>query len=275
VTTSVKPFELEEQTLGARSWPDRLSSWAWPSLTALGALFIWEAAVRVFDVPEFVLPTPSAVLEELWLERAQLFSQGAITLRAILLGFGLGIGVGVPAALLITYSRIFDKAVYPLLIFSQTIPKIAVAPVFIVWFGFGLLPKVLIAFLICFFPIVIDTVIGLRSVEPNAIDLIRSMGGSRAEAFRRVRIPHALPYFFSGLKIAITLAVVGAVVGEFVGSTTGLGFLIVEASGFLKNRLLFGAIIVLTVIGVALFYMVNLIERLMLPWHVTQRTEQL
>src|SRR5690606_38346602 len=135
--------------------------------------------------------------------------------------------------------------------------------------------KILIAFLICFFPIVIDTVIGLRSVQPESIQLIRSMGGSKAEVFRRVRIPHSLPYFFNGLKIAVTLAVVGAIVGEFIGSSTGLGFMIVEASGFLRNRLLFAAILVLTLIGVVLFYIVYALERLLLPWHVTQRSEGL
>lgn len=253
----------------------RTLDWLWPVGTAFATLVVWELAVRLLEVPEFVLPAPTAVLHEFWIKRGDLAASGLVTLRAIVAGFLLAIATSVPLALLIAYSRPFEKAVYPLLVFSQTIPKVAVAPVFVVWFGFGSLPKILIAFLICFFPIVIDTVIGLRSVQPEAVKLIRSMGGSKAEVFRRVRIPHSLPYFFSGLKIAVTLAVVGAVVGEFIGSSTGLGFTIVEASGFLRNRLLFAAILVLTLIGVALFYVVAFLERLLLPWHVTQRSEGL
>lgn len=251
--------------------PERFSAVAWPLGTTLGAVLLWELGVRVFDVPSFVLPTPSDVLVTIVEERVRLWDNSLATLWAIIAGFVLAVGVSVPLALLIVYSPTFDKAVYPLLVFSQTVPKIAVAPIFIVWFGFGVTPKVLIAFLICFFPIVIDSVIGLRSVPPEMVDLIRSMGGTRREAFRRVRIPNALPYFFSGLKIAITFAVVGAVVGEFVGSTRGLGFVIIQASSFLNTRLLFAAILVLTLIGVVLFYAVDALERLLVPWHVTRR----
>jgi NitT/TauT family transport system permease protein len=251
----------------------RLSDVGWPLGTVLVALVIWEFSVGLFDVPHFVLPPPSEVLEVTWTERERLTNHGIATLIAILAGFGLAVAVSVPIALLIVYSQVFEKAVYPLIVFSQTVPKIAIAPVFIVWFGFGVTPKVLIAFLICFFPIVIDTAIGLRSVPPEMVDLIRSMGGSRREVFRRVRIPNALPYFFSGLKIGITLAVVGAVVGEFVGATRGLGFVILQASAFLNARLLFAAVLVLTVIGVALFYMIEILERVFIPWHVTKRTE--
>lgn len=249
-----------------------LTDVAWPVGTVAALLLVWEIGVRAFEVPEFVLPPPSGIAAELWGERALLADNGLATLWAVLGGFGLAIAVSVPLAFLIVYSPVLEKAVYPLLVFSQTVPKIAIAPLFIVWFGFGVLPKVLIAFLICFFPVVIDTVIGLRSVSPEMLDLVRSMGGSRLEAFRRIRVPNALPYFFSGLKIAITLAVVGAIVGEFVGSTRGLGFVIVQASSFLDNRLLFAAVLVLTLIGVVLFYLVDLLERLLVPWHVTRRS---
>ena len=252
----------------------RVENLAWPGGTAILAVVLWEVGVRIFDVPTFVLPAPSEVLVVIGQERVRLWENGLVTLWAILAGFGLAILVSVPLAAMIVYSRIFEKAVYPLLIFSQTVPKIAVAPIFIVWFGFGTTPKVLIAFLICFFPVVIDTVIGLRSVAPESLDLIRSMGGTKRDIFMRVRVPNALPYFFSGLKIAITLAVVGAVVGEFVGSTRGLGFVIIQASSFLNTRLLFAAIIVLTVIGVVLFYLVDVLERLFISWHVTQRGDQ-
>ncbi|MGH9118795.1 MAG: ABC transporter permease [Acidimicrobiales bacterium] len=248
-----------------------VSAVGWPLGTTLVAIVLWELGVRVFDVPQYVLPAPSQVLITILDERVRLYENGLVTLWAVLAGFALAIAVSVPLALLIVYSKLFERAVYPLLVFAQTVPKISVAPIFIVWFGFGVTPKVLIAFLICFFPIVIDTAIGLRSVQPEMVDLIRSMGGSRLEVFRRVRIPNALPYFFSGLKIAVTLAVVGAVVGEFVGSTKGLGFVLIQASSFLNARLLFAAIVVLTLIGVALFYLVDYLERLLVPWHVTRR----
>lgn len=239
----------------------------------LAAVLLWELGVRAFDVPEFVLPAPSGILAEFWLQRSQLMQASLVTLWAVLAGFGLAVVVSVPLAFLIVFSRHFEKAVYPLLVFSQTIPKIAIIPVFVVWFGFGVLPRVLVAFLICFFPIVIDSVVGLRSVQPEAIDLIKSMGGSKFEVFRRVRVPNALPYFFAGLKVAMTLAVVGAIVGEFVGSTSGLGFIIVQASGFLNTRLMFAAILAISLIGVALFYVIDLLERLLVPWHITKRTE--
>lgn len=251
----------------------QFSTWAWPGLTAAAIFVLWEFGVRLFEIPEYILPAPTVILQELWFERILLVENGVITLWAIVAGFALAVAVSVPLALLIVYSKSFEKAVYPLLVFSQTVPKIAIAPVFVVWFGFGVLPKVLIAFLICFFPVVIDTVVGLRSVQPEALQLIRSMGGSKWEIFRRVRIPNALPYFFSGLKVAITLAVVGAVVGEFVGSSDGLGFVILQASSQLDNRLLFAAILVLTLIGVVLFYLVDLLEKIFVPWHVTRRAE--
>jgi NitT/TauT family transport system permease protein len=245
----------------------------WPLGAVLILLVAWEMGVRILDVPSYVLAPPTAIVVELFAEWDNLWMHSLATLSAVLAGFGLGIIVSVPLAFAIVYSKLLEKTVYPLLIFSQTVPKIAIVPLFIVWFGFGVLPKVLIAFLICFFPIVIDTIIGLRSVPPESVDLIRSMGGSRLESFRRVRIPNALPYFFSGLKVAITLAVVGAVVGEFVGSTRGLGFVIVQASSFLNSELMFAAIFLLTLIGVALFYLVDLIERALVPWHVTRRSE--
>jgi NitT/TauT family transport system permease protein len=241
--------------------------------TVLVALLAWEAGIHLFRVPEFVLPAPSVVLREVLLEWDRLLDHGIATVWAVLGGFVLAVAIGAPLAFLIVYAPWFEKAMYPLLVFSQTVPKISIIPVFVVWFGFGLTSKLLVAFLVCFFPVVIDTVVGLRSVPQEAVDLIRSMGGSRLEVFRRVRIPSALPYFFSGLKVAVTLALVGAVVGEFVGSTRGLGFLIVQASGMMKNRLVFAGILVLSAIGIVLFYLVELLERILIPWHVTRRVE--
>jgi NitT/TauT family transport system permease protein len=257
----------------SRRWRARVADVAWPLGTALAALAVWEVGIRAFGVPEFILPAPSVVLGEVVREWDRLLDHGLVTLWAVLAGFGLAVAIGAPLAFLIVYAPWFEKATYPLLVFSQTIPKISIIPVFVVWFGFGLVSKLLVAFLVCFFPIVIDSAVGLRSVPGEAVDLIRSMGGSRLEVFLRVRVPNALPYFFSGLKVAVTLALVGAVVGEFVGSTKGLGFLIVQASGLLNNRLVFAAILVLSALGVALFYVIDVLERILLPWHVTRRVE--
>lgn len=245
-----------------------------PIATALALLLLWEAAIRGFDVPGFVLPPPSGILAEFWTARADILRHSIATLSAVVLGFLLATLLALPLAFAIVLWRSFERAVYPILVASQTVPKIAIIPLLVVWFGFGQVPKLILALLISFFPIVIDTTVGLRSVPSAAVDLIRSMGGSRWDVFRYVRIPTSLPYAFSGLKIGITLAVVGAVVGEFVGSTEGLGVMIVRASGVLNTRLVFAGIIALSVLGIALFYVVVGFERLFVSWHASQRSTE-
>ena len=165
--------------------------------------------------------------------------------------------------MLIAGSRTVESYVYPLLVFSQSIPKIAIAPLFVVWFGFGMLPKVLSAFLLGFFPVVVSAVQGFKSVEPDMLDLARSMEANRLQIFRMVSLPHALPAIFAGLKVSITLAVVGAVVGEFVGSNSGIGFVLqIARSATSTCRLMFAALVVLSLIGVILFWILDVIERL-------------
>src|ERR1700730_10955304 len=186
----------------------------------------------------------------------------------ILLGFALSVAVGVPLALAIYLWRPFERVVYPLLISSQAVPKVAVAPLFLVWFGFGLVPKVLIAFLIAFFPVVINTVMGLAGLAGAEGYLAQSMGFGATATFFKFRLPNALPAIFAGLKISITLAVFGAVVGEFVGGDAGLGYLLMVANGSMDTRLLFAGIVALTVLGVVLFLLVELAERLAIPRHI-------
>jgi NitT/TauT family transport system permease protein len=164
-----------------------------------------------------------------------------------------------------------ESYVYPLLVFSQSIPKVAIAPLFVVWFGFGIFPKIISAFLLGFFPVVVSTVMGFKSVEPDMIDLARSMGGSRLQTFFKISLPQALPAIFSGLKVSITLAVVGAVVGEFVGSNSGIGYVLQVANGNFDLPLMFAALVVLSSIGVLLFAAIDVVERLMIPWHASQR----
>lgn len=247
---------------------------AWPVGVTAAMLVLWEVASRAFNIPEFVLPPPSEILTEFWLARGSLLGHSIATFNAVVVGFLLATLLALPLAFAIVLWRPFERAVYPLLVASQTIPKIAIVPLLVVWFGFGWLPKLILAMLISFFPIVIDTTVGLRSVPPAAVDLIRSMGGSRWDVFRYVRIPTSLPYAFSGFKIGVTLAVVGAVVGEFVGSTQGLGVMIVRASGVLNTPLVFAGIIALSILGVALFYIVVALERIFVSWHVSQRSTE-
>lgn len=246
-----------------------------PLFAVLAALIAaWHFSVTLFEIPAYLVPSPTAVLRrgiEAW---DSLLRNSWVTLKEVLLGFTLSVLVGIPLAITIVYSRVLEGVLYPLLIASQAIPKIAIAPLLIVWVGFGTMPKVLMAFLISFFPIVIDTIVGLRSTEPEMLHLARAMRASSLTTFRRVRIPNALPNLFGGLKIAITLAVVGAVAAEFVGADAGLGYLLVVASGQLDTPLLFAALIVLSMIGVGLFALLAAAERVLLPWHVSQRREQ-
>jgi NitT/TauT family transport system permease protein len=247
--------------------------WAAPTLTVLGTLVLWEIAVRAFQVPEYLLPAPSEVAGALRAEWAYLALHTAITLYEILWGFGLAILVAVPLAMLIVASPPFERAVYPLLVASQSVPKIAIAPLLIFWAGLGVFPKILVAFLIAFFPVVIDTVVGLRSVEPEMLHLARSMGASGLKVFLKIRLPNALPHIFAGLKVAVTLAVVGAIVGEFIQADRGLGYALLQANAMLNTKLSFATIVILATIGVVLFLAVDRIERWLIPWHASRRSE--
>jgi NitT/TauT family transport system permease protein len=246
----------------------RVSGVVSPILVVVTLIALWEAATHVFVIPPFLLPAPSAIALSMQANAALLLTNGWITTVEIVLGFLLSIVVGIPLALAIFLWPPFSRSVLPLLVSSQAMPKVAIAPLLLVWFGFGLLPKVLIAFLIAFFPIVINTAVGLGSIEPEKIYLARSMGFGATATFFKIRLPNALPAIFGGLKISITLAVVGAVVGEFVGGDAGLGYLLMVATGSMDTQLLFGGIVALTILGVALFVLVELAERLAIPRHI-------
>src|SRR5215831_6172083 len=261
--------EPEASTEGSperREWRARIRNVLYPVGIVLGVLVIWEVATRMLEVPAFLLPPPSAIAVSFVANASLLLFHGWITTAEILLGFALSIVVGIPLAIFLWPT--FSRSVLPLLVSSQAMPKVAVAPLFLVWFGFGLLPKVLIAFLIAFFPVVISTAVGLASIEPEKIYLARSMGFGAIATFFKFRLPNALPAIFGGLKISITLAVVGAVVGEFVGGDAGLGYLLMVANGSMDTRLLFAGIVALTVLGVVLFLLVELAERLAIPRHI-------
>ena len=251
----------------------RAAAWLRPLLFLLLLVVVWDLAIRIFQIPPYQVPAPKDVVITLWQEWPMLLEQSVTTTVATIEGFLLSAAFGIPVAMMIAGSRTVESYVYPLLVFSQSIPKIAVAPLFVVWFGFGMLPKVLSAFLLGFFPVVVSAVQGFKSVEPDMLDLARAMEASRLQTFRMVSLPHALPAIFAGLKVSITLAVVGAVVGEFVGSNSGIGFVLQRSIGTFELPTMFAALVVLALIGVILFWILDVIERLAIPWHASQRQE--
>ena len=249
------------------------AAYVYPLATVVLVLLAWEAAARLGYVPRYLLPAPTGILARGSQLATFLVRESLVTLQEVLLGFGLSVALGVPLAIGLVAWPSFQRAVYPLLVGTQVVPKLAIAPLFLVWFGFGMPSKVLVAFLVAFFPIVIDSVIGLRSVETAKLYVARAAGAGELQLFWLVRLPNALPFIFGGMKVSITLAVVGALVGEFVAAESGLGRVLLSANGNMDTELLFAAIFALVIIGVALFLVLEGIERLMLPWHVSQRRE--
>ena len=267
--------ELAAETLQRRrahTRRDRIAAFGYPIGMMAALVLVWEAATRLLSIPPFLLPAPSLIAQSMDANAAVLIKNSVGTTLEIVLGFALSVAVGVPLALAIFLWKPFARSIYPLLVSSQAVPKVAVAPLFLVWFGFGLLPKVLIAFLIAFFPIVINTAMGLAALEREKIYLAQSMGLGSWATFWKIQLPNALPSIFAGLKISITLAVVGAVVGEFVGGQGGLGYLLLIANGNMDTALLFAGIVALTLVGVVLFAVIGLVERLVLPPHAVERT---
>jgi len=263
---SIEQIEAREKDRRSRQKAyDRVSAVVYPVATLAAAILLWEVGVRAFKVPPFLAPPPS-MLVGTFVEHSNLILYNTWrTTIEILLGYFASILIGVPLAFGIFMWPSFARTVLPLLISSQAIPKVAIAPLLLVWFGFGLFPKVLVAFLIAFFPVVISTAVGLSSIEPEKIYLARSMGLSATATFFKIRLPNALPSIFAGLKISITLAVVGAVVGEFVGGEAGLGYMLMVANGSMDTPLLFAGLIALTVQGVVLYALVEWAEYLAIP----------
>ena len=250
---------------------DRIRAVLIPTGVLAGTLVLWELVWRVFNVPQFVVPLPSGILVETWQWRAHLLWHGWVTLYETLGGFALSIAVGTPLAVMIVYSPLLRRAVYPLLVVTQAVPKVAIAPVLLLLLGAGQTSKIVVAFLVAFFPIVVDTATGLAATPPELLDLSRSYRASAFKTFVKVRFPMALPFFFSGLKVAVTLSVIGAVVGEFVGSDQGLGYVIVSATSYWKSNLAFAAMLLLAVMAIGLFALVELVERLVCPWFAFSR----
>jgi len=237
----------------------------------IGVLLLWEGGCDFLRTPAYLLPPPSMILAEIWSDPSYYLAQSLATLFTTLLGFFLALLVGVIAAVGITYSKILESTLYTLLVSLNSIPKIALAPLFIIWLGTGVTSKVAVSFLIALFSIVIDSVLGLRSADPEALDLLKTMHGTPFQALVKIRMPTALPYMFAGMKVAVSLALVGAIAGEFVASQEGLGYVILTAEGMFQTTRVFAAIILLGVMGTLLFYAVELAEQVCCPWHVSRR----
>ncbi|HEY0419722.1 MAG TPA: ABC transporter permease [Acetobacteraceae bacterium] len=234
-------------------------------------LVAWELLARLLRIPAYVLPAPTVILANVGTNWRSLVSAAAFTVQPMVLGFLVAVVLGVLIALAIAFSRPVQAVAYPLLVFLQIVPKIAVAPLFIIWFGFGMTPKVLLVFLLSFFPIVVAAITAFRSIEPEIIELVRSTGAGRLRTFRMVQLPHALPALFGGFKVAAALAATAAVVAEFVASDRGLGYLLMEYNGNLDTAGSFAAVFTLSALGLALYGIVEILEGLAVPWHVSRR----
>lgn len=261
VTTTTSPGGAASSIV-SRSLESLRSSWPAIALIVI-IVAVWQAVSVAGIVEKYVLPAPWDIVSAMVANFDLYWSASLPTLTAILLGFGISILIALPIAIGMVYSPLLQRAIYPLLVLSQVVPKVALAPLFIIWFGFGTPPKIFMVVLIAFFPLVVDAVVGFQAARPESLMLVRSMGASRWQAFWKVRFPWALPSIFAGAKVAITLAVVGAVVAEFVGADKGLGVVITQARGNLDTVAVFAGIGYLSIIGLVLFASVSLLERVL------------
>lgn len=259
--------------VGAK-WVGKIAAHSKTILSFAGLLLVWELAVRILDIKLYILPPPSVVFMALFTKSTTIANAAWFTAQPMLIGFGFAVVIGIALALAFAVSRLFEAIVYPQIVFLQIIPKIAVAPLFMIWFGYGLTSKVLIVFLLSFFPVVISAVQAFRSVDPDIMDLGRVTGASSWRLFWKVQVPHALPTLFTGIKVAAALAATAAVVAEFVSSDRGLGYLLVDYTNRFDTPGVFAAILVLSFMGLLLYGAVELIERLTIPWHVSRRTAE-
>jgi putative hydroxymethylpyrimidine transport system permease protein len=246
--------------------------WLLPTLLLAARVGAWQLAAstgflaEVLGLESYLVPSPAEVAESLWQSRSLLAENAWVTLREIILGLVCALVAGVGFAVLMHLSRTIRDASYPLIVASQTIPIVVIAPILLVWLGFGIGPKIVVVALICFFPITVNVLAGLGAASPDAIKLMRSLDASRSQVFRRVETPAALPSFFTGAKIAVVLAPIGAVFGEWAGSSSGLGHLILVDGGYLEVARQFAAIAVLSAIGLVLIGLLALVERLVVTW---------
>jgi NitT/TauT family transport system permease protein len=245
---------------------DRIAALVYPLLSFLALLGLWQFGVRAAGVPEYILPLPSEFLARLWAERVLIGEHAWVTAKEIVLGFLMSTAISIPLGFLIVSWKPLERALYPLIVFFQLIPKIAIAPLFVVWFGFGPFPKVLLTFLLCFFPTLVASMTGFRAIDERVLYLTKSMGASGWQTFVHVRLPAALTYIFAGLKVSIVFAATGAIVVEFVGANAGLGYLLLRGTSYLDMPLIFAVLVALAMVGIVASYLVQFAETVVMPW---------
>jgi NitT/TauT family transport system permease protein len=238
---------------------------------AIAFVVLWETVVVVFEVPRYIVPAPSAVFRQFVRHFPLIWHYTLVTGAETLIGYMIAVVIGVPLSMLVAFSPFLERTLYPSAVALEMVPKIAFAPIFVTWFGFGFAPKMVIVFMVCFFPILLNGILAFRSLSMELIHFSRSTGADPWTMFWRIRVPAALPQVFVGLKGAATNATVGAVISEWIGGDAGLGYFLQIASGDLRTDLSFGIIFMLAALGLALFYTVTWVERLLIPWHISQR----
>ena len=242
-----------------------------PVLIILGLVLVWEVCVRTMSIPAWQLPPPSLIILELILSIELLLEHTVVTLLEIVVGFAISLLIGLVLSAGIAYSSLLQRSIYPIVISSQTVPIIAIAPLLLIWVGYGLAPKVIIVAIICFYPIVVNTVDGLKAIDPDMVNMLRALGATKFQVFRKLQIPTALPFIFSGIKISISVSVIAAVIGEWVGASAGLGYLIIYSQPLFLTSRVFAAILILAVMGVSLFVLAVVAERLSMPWYFNEK----
>lgn len=250
----------------AFTWSAATRHWLPAVVLLLVTVALWEAAVRIFSISSFVIPAPTKIMQALVAQWGALIHATVVTAGEILFGFLVSVGVGIALALVIVRFDWLGRALYPLVVLFQNVPKVALAPIFILWFGYGLMPKIGLILVIAFFPVTLSMLAGMQSVDNSLLALMNSVGAGPTQILLRIRVPHSLPSLMAGTKIAATLSVIGAIVGEFAGASDGLGYVIQFASTQLDTAQVFAALLLVSVLGIAFYYAAEVLERVVVPW---------
>ncbi len=257
---------LSSMPTPAFTWSAATKHWLPAVILLLVTVALWEAAVRIFSISSFIIPAPTKIMQALVAQWGLLMHATVVTAGEILFGFLVSVGVGIALALVIVRFDWLGRALYPLVVLFQNVPKVALAPIFILWFGYGLIPKIGLILVIAFFPVTLSMLAGMQSVDNSLLALMNSVGAGPTQILLRIRVPHSLPSLMAGTKIAATLSVIGAIVGEFAGASDGLGYVIQFASTQLDTAQVFAALLLVSVLGIAFYYAAEILERVVVPW---------
>ena len=257
---------LSSMPTPAFTWSAATKHWLPAVILLLVTVALWEAAVRIFSISSFIIPAPTKIMQALVAQWGLLMHATVVTAGEILFGFLVSVGVGIALALVIVRFDWLGRALYPLVVLFQNVPKVALAPIFILWFGYGLIPKIGLILVIAFFPVTLSMLAGMQSVDNSLLALMNSVGAGPTQILLRIRVPHSLPSLMAGTKIAATLSVIGAIVGEFAGASDGLGYVIQFASTQLDTAQVFAALLLVSVLGIAFYYAAEILEQVVVPW---------